>query len=263
MKWIHTLALSASILVAGAVATRAATLFDDPFEVRIPYEGELWLDDAPAHGAYAFRFYVCNAPEPAPCSAAEGEHAWLEEHVGDSAVSVHAGKFEVLLGALASLEAVSGAPVLEISVDVSTVPNPTAPSDWHALKGRQRIYGAPFAYRSVPSQSFRVELAEVSTLEADGADINVAAIGTLDAIDVTMQDVDISGTMHVEGQFTFDRPYATRRTYEVSNGGSWGSDSYCPSNSMVCGIRGKRSGFTIAGYYVDGFQILCCYIGNP
>lgn len=262
MKWIHTLALSGAIIIAGAVATRAATLFDDPFDVRIPYEGELWLDELPANGAYAFRFYVCNAPAPAPCSSVPGEHAWLEEHVGDSAVPVHAGKFEVLLGALTSLEPVSGSPTLEIGVDVSTRPDPSNPSDWHALSGRQRIYGAPFAYRSVPTQSFRVDLAEVSLLEAQDADINVAAIDTLDARDVTLGDVAISGGMNITGQFTFDRPYAARRGYEIS-GGSWGTDQYCPSNSVVCGIRGKRGPASIVGYHLRGVQAICCYVGTP
>ncbi|MEQ9498805.1 MAG: hypothetical protein RIT81_18145 [Deltaproteobacteria bacterium] len=262
MKWIHTLALSGAIIIAGAVATRAATLFDDPFDVRIPYEGELWLDELPANGAYAFRFYVCNAPEPAPCSSVPGEHAWLEEHIGDSAVPVHAGKFEVLLGAHTSLEPVSGSPMLEIGVDVSTRPDPSNPSDWHALTGRQRIYGAPFAYRSVPTQSFRVDLAEVSLLEAQDADINVATIETLDALDVTMGDVAISGDMNITGQFTFARPSAGTRQRELS-GGSWSTSTSCPSNSYVCGISVKTGWATFVGDHVRGVRAYCCYLGTP
>ena len=99
----------------------------------VPYQGALALDGQPVNGPTDITFALYTTLDP------EAEPVWMEPHVGEEAVEVFHGQFDVTLGGLEPItDEMLDAAALYVGMQVGDVP----------LANRQRLLPSLYALRA-------------------------------------------------------------------------------------------------------------------
>ena len=116
----------------------------------IPYQGLLDLDGVPQTGNFDFVFELYDSETEGDCAVAPDNCLWNDEF---PAVSIHRGRFSVLLGSnLALPDTVWQNDAVYLAIKVKQ----TADAEYTPLAGRKKIHAVPKAARAETAKNYHV-----------------------------------------------------------------------------------------------------------
>ncbi len=128
-------------------------------ESLIAYQGVLDLDGIPQSGVFDFVFELYSAEFSGECETPTAECLWDDAFPG---ISIHGGRFSVLLGGNAPLpDSVWQSDLVYLGIQIKGAGD----SDYTQLAGRKRIVAVPYSARAATAKNYHV----TGALVVDGA----------------------------------------------------------------------------------------------